>query len=78
MHGDTLVHQRYQRLGSCRRSVGDLFSIGIKDVTYLLIHLLATVAKLIKPGGGKAVVAENLLLKQQLIIHSRLASERPI
>ncbi len=50
----------------------------MKDVTYLLIHLLATVAKLIKPGGGKAVVAENLLLKQQLIIHNRLASERPI
>jgi hypothetical protein len=26
---------------------------------------------LIRPGGSRAVIAENLLLKQQLIIHSR-------
>ena len=44
------------------------------DVFYLLFHLLTAIAiaKLIRPGGCHAVIAENLLLKQQLIIHSRL------
>jgi putative transposase len=28
-------------------------------------------AKLLQPGGSRAVIAENLILKQQLIIHSR-------
>jgi hypothetical protein len=41
----------------------------MKDLIYLLLHLLTTQAKMIKPGGGAAVMAENLLLKQQLIIH---------
>ena len=40
----------------------------MKDVIYLLLHLLTTLAKLAKPGGSRAVIAENLLLKQQLII----------
>ena len=32
----------------------------------LAAHLLATIAKLMRPGGVRAVVAESLLLKQQL------------
>ena len=39
---------------------------------YLLFHLLTALAKLIRPSGGRAVIAENLHLKQQLIIHSRV------
>lgn len=31
--------------------------------------LFNTPAKLNRPGGGQAVIAENLVLKQQLIIH---------
>ena len=49
----------------------------MKDVIYLLFHLLSTLAKLIQPGGSRAVVAENLLLKQQLIIHSRSRQRAP-
>jgi len=37
----------------------------------MLLELLTTLAKLIRPGGARAVIAEILLLKQQLIIHSR-------
>jgi len=40
-------------------------------------HLLSTLAKLIKPGGGRSVVAENLLPKQQLIVHSRSRQRAP-
>ena len=49
----------------------------MKDVIYLLFHLLTSVAKLLRPGGGKTIIAENLLLKQQLIIHSRARERAP-
>ena len=49
----------------------------MKDVIYLLLHLLSTLARLIQPGGGRSVIAENLLLKQQLIIHSRSRLRAP-
>jgi len=29
----------------------------------LAVHLLATIAKIVRPGGVRAVVAESLLLK---------------
>jgi hypothetical protein len=32
----------------------------MRDIIYLLFHLLTTVAKLLRPGGGKTVIAENL------------------
>lgn len=49
----------------------------MKDLFYLLIHLLTTIAKLTRHGGGRAVIAENLILKQQLIIHSRSRQRAP-
>jgi len=49
----------------------------MKNAFYLMLHLLTTLAKLIQPGGGKSVIAENLLLKQQLIIHSRARERAP-
>jgi putative transposase len=49
----------------------------MKDVIYLLIHLLTTLAKLLRPGGSRTVIAENLILKQQLIIHSRSRHRAP-
>jgi transposase InsO family protein len=49
----------------------------MKEVFYLLFHLLTTMARLLRPGGNRAVIAENLLLKQQLIIHSRSRQRAP-
>jgi len=49
----------------------------MKDVIYLLFDLLTTVAKLLRPGGNRTVIAENLLLKQQLITHSRSRHRAP-
>ena len=49
----------------------------MRDVIYLLFHLLTTLAKLIRPGGNRTVIAENLLLKQQLIIHNRSRQRAP-
>ena len=49
----------------------------MRDVFFLLFELLSTLAKLARPGGSRTVVAENLLLKQQLIIHSRSRQRAP-
>ncbi|MFT4823447.1 MAG: putative transposase [Halioglobus sp.] len=49
----------------------------MKDVLYLLFKLLTTLAMLLKPDGGRTVIAENLLLKQQLIIHSQSRQRVP-
>jgi len=40
----------------------------MKDMLLLLVHLLTTIAKLLGPGGARAIVADSLLLKQQAII----------
>jgi len=40
----------------------------MKDLLILLVHLLTTVAKLLGPGGARAVVADSLLMKQQLLV----------
>jgi putative transposase len=49
----------------------------MRDVIYLLFHLLTTVEKLLRPGGEKTVIGEKLILKQQLIIHSRSRQRAP-
>jgi hypothetical protein len=38
----------------------------MRDLAILFLHLLATVARLAGPGGARAVVAESVLVKQQL------------
>src|SRR2546429_848821 len=43
----------------------------------LAVQLLATIAKLVRPGGVRAVVAESLLLKHQLLISSRARQRAP-
>ena len=38
----------------------------MKDLALIVIHILTTTAKLLGPGGLRAVVTENALLRQQL------------
>ena len=49
----------------------------MRDLAILFIHLLATIAKLLCPGGGPAVVAESLLLKHQLVVLNRGRERAP-
>jgi hypothetical protein len=49
----------------------------MKNVSLILIHLLAVVAKLLGPGGIKGIIAENLLLKQQLLVVCRPRQRAP-
>ncbi len=49
----------------------------MRDLAILFIHLIATIAKLIGPGGARAVIAESLLVKHQLIIQNRGRERAP-
>jgi len=49
----------------------------MKDLLILLAHLLTTVAKLLGPGGARAVVADSLLMKQQLLVIKRSRRRAP-
>ncbi len=49
----------------------------MKIVLLPLLHLAVMAAKLCGPGGVRAVIAENLLLKQQLIVLRRARKRAP-
>ncbi|MEX2125245.1 MAG: integrase core domain-containing protein [Woeseia sp.] len=49
----------------------------MRDLAILFIHLLATIAKMTRPGGARAVVAESLLLKHQLTVLNRGRERAP-
>ena len=42
-----------------------------------LLHLTVVTARICRPGGVRAVIAENLLLKQQLIVLRRARRRAP-
>ena len=49
----------------------------MEELVILLAHLLTTVARLLGPGGAKALMAENLLIKRQLPILTRFRGRAP-
>ena len=49
----------------------------MRDLPILLIHLLVTIARLMRPGGARSVVAESLLVKHQLVILNRGRERAP-
>jgi transposase InsO family protein len=49
----------------------------MKDLLILLLYFLTTLAKLLGPGGAKAIVADSLLMKQQLMIINRSRRRAP-
>jgi len=49
----------------------------MKDLLLALLHLAVMTAKLCGPGGVRAVIADNLLLKQQLIVLRRARQRAP-
>ena len=49
----------------------------MKDLLILLIHLLTTIAKLPGPGGARAVVADSVLMKKQLLVINRSRQRAP-
>jgi len=49
----------------------------MEDMLVLLVHLLTTIAKLLGPGGARDIVADSLLMKQQLLVISRSRKRAP-
>ena len=49
----------------------------MRDLVFLLVHLLTTLAKLLGPGGAKSIVADSLLMKQQLLVINRSRKRAP-
>ena len=49
----------------------------MRDLPLFAIHLLVTAAKLLRPGGVRAIAAESLVLKHQLQINNRSRQRTP-
>jgi len=49
----------------------------MRHLFILIIHFMATVVKLVRPGGVRAVVAESVLAKHQVLILNRCGSPKP-
>ncbi|MCP4003115.1 MAG: transposase family protein, partial [bacterium] len=49
----------------------------MRNLVILVAHLLRTVARLLGPGGAKAVVADSLLMKHQLLVINRSRHRAP-
>src|SRR5437667_5995373 len=49
----------------------------VRDLAVLFLHLLATVARLAGPGGARSVIAESVLVQQQLLILNRSRKRSP-
>ena len=69
--------QEFQHDCIYRRNRSVLPCLTMKDLVFLLVHLLTTLAKLLGPGGAKAIVADSLLMKQQLLVINRSRKRAP-
>ena len=49
----------------------------MRELFILVAHLLATLAKLMGPAGVRAVAAESLMLKHQILILNRFHKRAP-
>src|SRR5438445_8733826 len=53
------------------------YDCAVRDLAVLFLHLLATVARLVGPGGARSVLAESVLVKHQLVILNRSRKRSP-
>ena len=51
--------------------------LAMKDLLVLFAHPLTTLAKLLGPGGTRSVIADSLLMKQQLLVINRSRRRAP-
>jgi putative transposase len=49
----------------------------MRDLVILFVHVIATLARFLGPGGIRSVVAESVLVKQQLLILNRSRQRSP-
>jgi putative transposase len=49
----------------------------MRDLIVLIVHLITTILRLVRPGGVRAVVAESVVAKHQLLILNRSRRRTP-
>ena len=49
----------------------------MRDFLILFVHLVVTVARLVRPGGLRSVVAESVLVRHQLLVLNRGRKRAP-
>jgi|SRR6476661_4512185 hypothetical protein len=49
------------------------YDLRMRNLVILLVHLVTTIVRLVRPGGVRAVVAESVLAKHQLLILNRFS-----
>jgi hypothetical protein len=49
----------------------------MRDMSILFLHLIVTIVKLAGPGGARSIVAEFVLIKQQLLVVNRSRKRCP-
>ena len=49
----------------------------MRDLVILFVHVIATLVRLLGPGGIRSLVAESVLVKQQLLILNRSRQRSP-
>ena len=49
----------------------------MRNLVILFVHVMATLARLLGPGGIRSVIAESVLAKQQLLILNRSRQRNP-
>ena len=54
-----------------------LVGLRMRHLVILLVHLITAVLRLVRPGGVRAVVAESVLAKHQLLIFDRSRRRAP-
>src|SRR5713226_8531304 len=59
------------------RDFPSCYDSAMRNLVVLFIHLIATLARLLGPGGVRSLVAESLLLKHQLVIVNRSRQRSP-
>jgi hypothetical protein len=52
-------------------------SLHMKTLALLVIHILTTLAQRMDPGGAKAIIAESVLVKHQLLIARHSVGKTP-
>ena len=57
------------------RWIGNLFAMNM--IFHLIAHLVRSIALLSKSGGSKQLIAENLLLKMQLLVITKSRKRAP-
>jgi len=77
VHPEELLCVANCKLPSISCGVAILLGSFVRDLAVLFLHLLATVARLAGPGGARSVVAESVLVKQQLLILNRSRKRSP-